>query len=635
MMKKHIFPLIFMLALLVAAVTVQVSRAQAHLGASLGASFTYQGQLKDAAGGPLTATCDLRFTLWDAPVGGAQLGEESLAGETPVVDGYFTALVNTTGEFGPAAFDGGARWLALSVRCPAGAGEYTPLTPRQALTAAPYAGYALAAPWSGLAGVPAGFADGVDDTGADWHLGGNAGTDPAVHALGTTDNVTLTLVANGLPILRLVPHETSPNIIAGYSGNRVAAGVYGATIGGGGYEGYLNDAGYFGTVGGGYDNTAGNFATVGGGIVNTASGDGSVVGGERTNTISSDYATVSGGYDNTASGSNATVAGGSRNTVSGNYATVGGGYDNTASENSATVGGGTSNTASGNYAIVGGGFYNTASGNYAIVGGGYNSTASGNYAIVGGGYNNTAAGDYSFVAGRDADNANANHDGVFIFADSNSYSFASTAANQFRARATGGVQFVTGINGSGTPTTGVQVAAGGGSWSSISDRGLKANFAVVDGRAVLAAVAEMPISTWNYIAQDEAIRHIGPMAQDFYAAFGVGEDERHIATIDADGVALAAIQGLNELADEKDARIAALEARLAALERGTTAASPWPWLAWLVSILGSVAIICAAVIWLVIWLRQHPTHGEGFFVKTSEVSERLPKSSPTGCKKCA
>ncbi|MFZ6028863.1 MAG: hypothetical protein ACOYYS_14200, partial [Chloroflexota bacterium] len=86
-------------------------------------------------------------------------------------------------------------------------------------------------------------------------------------------------------------------------------------------------------------------------------------------------------------------------------------------------------------------------------------------------------------------------------------------------------------------------------------------------------------------------------AQDFYAAFGVGEDERHIATIDADGVALAAIQGLNELVDEKDAQIialqaqnAAFEARLAALERGEMAASPWPWLALSVTILGCVFI---------------------------------------------
>jgi hypothetical protein len=63
------------------------------------------------------------------------------------------------------------------------------------------------------------------------------------------------------------------------------------------------------------------------------------------------------------------------------------------------------------------------------------------------------------------------------------------------------------------------------------------------------------------------VRHIGPVAQDFHAAFNVGADDKHIATVDADGVALAAIQGLHALLKEKDTRIASLEERLAALEK--------------------------------------------------------------------
>ena len=61
---------------------------------------------------------------------------------------------------------------------------------------------------------------------------------------------------------------------------------------------------------------------------------------------------------------------------------------------------------------------------------------------------------------------------------------------------------------------------------------------------VLEQVARLPIATWNYLSQDRAIRHMGPMAQDLHAALGLGESDKHIATIDADGVALAAIQGL-------------------------------------------------------------------------------------------
>jgi hypothetical protein len=116
-------------------------------------------------------------------------------------------------------------------------------------------------------------------------------------------------------------------------------------------------------------------------------------------------------------------------------------------------------------------------------------------------------------------------------------------------------------DGSGKPTAGVRVAAGGGSWSSISDRNLKENIRPIDTREILQKVAKLSINTWNYKAQDESIRHIGPTAQDFYSAFGVGEDNRYISSIDADGVALAAIKALHE----KTEKIDKLEAEVARL----------------------------------------------------------------------
>lgn len=76
----------------------------------------------------------------------------------------------------------------------------------------------------------------------------------------------------------------------------------------------------------------------------------------------------------------------------------------------------------------------------------------------------------------------------------------------------------------------------------------------------------MPIQRWNMKTQDPSIRHIGPMAQDFHAAFGLGESDRRINTVDADGVALAAIQGLNQKLEGKQARIEALEATVAELK---------------------------------------------------------------------
>jgi hypothetical protein len=106
-----------------------------------------------------------------------------------------------------------------------------------------------------------------------------------------------------------------------------------------------------------------------------------------------------------------------------------------------------------------------------------------------------------------------------------------------------------------------------------SDRNRKTNINEVDAKEILARVADLPVSTWSYIG-NETVTHMGPMAQDFRAAFGLGTSDTTIGTIDRDGVALAAIKGLNqrlnekeaELAD-KDATIQDLNARLSALEK--------------------------------------------------------------------
>jgi len=100
---------------------------------------------------------------------------------------------------------------------------------------------------------------------------------------------------------------------------------------------------------------------------------------------------------------------------------------------------------------------------------------------------------------------------------------------------------------------------------------MKANASRVDGRQILLLLAELPISTWNYAGQDPSVRHIGPTAEGFYATFGVGEDDRHISMVDADGVALAAIQGLYQLVQEKDAQLTAQQRQIKALEARVTA----------------------------------------------------------------
>jgi hypothetical protein len=113
---------------------------------------------------------------------------------------------------------------------------------------------------------------------------------------------------------------------------------------------------------------------------------------------------------------------------------------------------------------------------------------------------------------------------------------------------------------------GSDVEASGNMWATSfnqwSDRNFKEKFIPIDNQAVLKRVITLPISRWNY-KTDETTQHIGPMAQDFYAAFNVGPDDKHIATVDEGGVALAAIQGLNQKLEQqgkdKDAEIQTLK----------------------------------------------------------------------------
>ena len=112
-----------------------------------------------------------------------------------------------------------------------------------------------------------------------------------------------------------------------------------------------------------------------------------------------------------------------------------------------------------------------------------------------------------------------------------------------------------------------------GTFGTLSDRNAKEQFEPLNPREVLEKVAALPLSRWNY-KTDPTARHLGPMAQDFYSAFGLGTDDKHIATVDADGVALAAIQGLNQKLEQKETEIAelkqnnkSLEKRLEALEK--------------------------------------------------------------------
>ena len=215
---------------------------------------------------------------------------------------------------------------------------------------------------------------------------------------------------------------------------------------------------------------------------------------------------------------------------------MGGGEGNTAFPGLSTVGGGRSNTASGSISTVAGGHYNTA--------GGYNAT-------VPGGRSNTANGNYSFAAGLRANDGGFRS--VFVWDDGSGS--VAPGEKTFNINATNGIYLNNAIHAA-------------------SDRNMKEAFSFVNAREVLDKVVDMPVTTWRFKSEKGSIRHIGPMAQDFAAAFGYGVDDTHITLTDEMGVALAAIQGLDAKLSDKDEEVTALrwhnaqlQARLARLEK--------------------------------------------------------------------
>jgi hypothetical protein len=533
-MKSKIQAVFVALALMQAAL-FQYSTARAQ-----GTTFTYQGRL-NANGAPANGVYDFNFGLFSTSSGGSLIGSADSVPGVSVTNGLFTVPL----DFG-TSFPGAPRWLEIAVRTNGGA-VFTTLAPRQQLTATPYAITAGSLVGGGLPAVYTNvvtfnntnnnFNGSFSGSGSGltgvWKIGGNAGT--TNDFIGTTDNTTFNIEVNNVRAMHyelntdgLADSTNAPNVIGGSPVNFVSSGVVGATIAGGGandaFSGFPNVnkvTGDFGTVGGGEDNTASYGATVGGGFGNNAGGN---------------LSTISGGNDNNASGNYSAIHGGELNNASGTHGTVAGGYNN------------------------------GASGSYATVGGGYHNTAGGDYSTIGGGWQNIANGDYSFAGGY---YAHAQHNGSFVWSDNVSASpFSSTTANQFRVRATGGAAFATAIDVNGNVTAGVHVLSGDTAWSSISDRNAKKNFQPVDSQAILEKLAAMPVQSWNYKWEsDTNTLHIGPMAQDFKAAFYPGRDDKSISTLEFDGVELAAIQGLNQKIEQQKIDLNSRDARISSLEK--------------------------------------------------------------------
>ena len=311
-------------------------------------------------------------------------------------------------------------------------------------------------------------------------------------------------------------------------------------------------------IAGGYGNTAlRDYATIAGGAGNTVEGSGGTIAGGQNNKIVAPYAAIAGGIHNTNIGYAAAIAGGYQNLATASGAAIGAGFHNLAAGSNSVVGGGLSNQTkvTGAQSAVLGGEANTASGYRSVIGGGFNNETTGSLSAIPGGLGNSAT-NFSFAAGR---YAQAAHESSFVWGSQAGAVYTPTesfGANSFTVRCQGGVRFYTTANN----TTGPRLAAGGTDWVANSDSNLKTRVTAIDAREILAKLSRLPVTEWEFKHKPNR-RYIGPMAQDFRAIFGLGDDDTGIGTLDSDGVMYAAIQGLVEEIKLRDDKIAQLEAR--------------------------------------------------------------------------
>jgi hypothetical protein len=223
---------------------------------------------------------------------------------------------------------------------------------------------------------------------------------------------------------------------------------------------------------------------------------------------------------------------------------------------------GNNNKATNNYATALGS-NNTASGlrGTAV---GENNTASGTDAVAMG-QASTASGDYSTAMGNNASTNGKN--GSVCIADNSGSTLSNDGSNQMMMRFAGGYKLF-----SADASVGVQVAPGGNSWSTISDRRKKENFVPVNGEAFLDKIDGFDLTSWNYKGQDaKTFRHYGPMAQDFFAAFGrdsygTSGNDTTICQADMEGVSFVMIQALEKRTKDQQQEIDQLKAENAALK---------------------------------------------------------------------
>ncbi len=510
-------------------------------------SVTYQGRLLNA-GIPVSGPTDLTFSLWDAASNGSQVGPSVILNDEPIDDG----LVFSELDFGLNPYNG-ERWLQIVV-------DGVPLSPRQKLTLAPKA--------MQLRGIHIdndGFF-GINTTNPNAKLHVEQDDNLAIYGQSLFEEgiVGVTASAGKSGILGI---GTSPDSF-GVRGRVDASpgtgrGVYGRSFADQGVGVYGEATNTSGIGHGVYGTTVGTQSGASGVFGHSTSRSGNTRGG--TFLVESSEGGASGivaqalASSGTTFGVQASTASPDGRAVSGFVGAPSGGV--------AILG--SNNNADGWAARLLG---RVLMRDHTVVGrGGVRVTSAEQFGV----HTTAESGQFGgmYISGQNA--------GAFPFYGYSTNGTAVSAYHYFdgqsdRWRLWCGSERMTinrsnGYVGFGDPTpdfpldmtSGAHVTAGG-VWTNASSRELKQDFEPIDASDILERVLNLPISEWAYISESD-VRHLGPVAEDFAAAFDLGGDNKSIGTIDADGVALAAIQGLHHIVEQKDAKITDLQTEVESL----------------------------------------------------------------------
>lgn len=570
-------------------------------------SFNYQGRLSDAGQGA-NGTYQFTFRLYDGAASGSQVGSTLIDVPVTVTNGIFSVDL----DFGAAAFAGGDRFLDVSVRKAAG-DPLVALTPRQKVGSAPYATRAsVANSADSFSGSLAGDVTGSQAGTVVNSVGGQSAANIA-GGVQAANNATSANTAN-----TLVKRDAAGKVVVGGvtfgDGTTLTTANVPVAVSGNSAVNAINDAGTSAKIND--DRLAGSFLKFVPGAEQLSVGDangtapminlrggstccsgpgghtpawfkvfqnGSFVAtgnlgigappvtgkGYRTSWDSYKGAFRSGYADNEWDDANVgffSWAGGSNSTAVGLYALAFGDTNQAESTSSIVFGSGNQVKGAAGFSAGAGNrvcdTYGVAFGNKAQSGGPLingkcdpDSFNINGLAAVAIGYNVTADKDHSTAMGKFA--SNNGFAGTFVWSDGSATAsadtFRNTANNEFAARATGGFRFRTNLTG----TTGCNLPAGSGVFNCTSSRLTKENFNPATD--VLGKLRKIPVTSWNYISEGQQVRHLGPMAEDFFAQFNLGTGNTSIGVQDLAGVSIAAVKELDAQLQEKDAEIQRLQ----------------------------------------------------------------------------